>query len=142
VYQWANSDIEKSMGEVKDDLAKPELGQATQSEQTRVVDQLNAMIENLKVTPPEDKDKFAHKQGNNGAGQGQAGQQKQQLPGEAELRLLKDLQLAVNKSTQKIDVEAVKNKAKGDDKAQKQDTQKLASLGGRQGELRNVLDQL
>lgn len=143
VYQWANADIEKSMGEVKDELAKPELGVTTQAEQTRIVDQLNAMIENLKVTPPQDDKKFADKNGgNNGGGQGQGGQQKTKLPGEAELRLLKDLQLAVNKNTLKLDDEVAKNKDKGDAKAADADTRKLASLGGRQGELRNVLDEL
>ena len=52
------------------------------------------------------------------------------LPSEAELRLLKELQIAVNKSTKTI------NEAANPDKP------KLVALGGRQGELRNLLDQL
>ena len=51
------------------------------------------------------------------------------LPTESELRLLKDLQLAINKSTKTIDAEKVK------------DQPKLLALGNRQGELRNLLDE-
>jgi hypothetical protein len=51
------------------------------------------------------------------------------LPTEAELRLLQDLQKAVNKSTATIDALPTKDKVK------------LLSLGNRQGELRNLLDQ-
>jgi hypothetical protein len=57
------------------------------------------------------------------------------MPTDVELRLLKDLQRAVNKATTVIDAEV--KKAGG-----KKDEQKLLGLGGRQGELRNLLDQL
>jgi hypothetical protein len=131
IYQWANSDIVKSMTEVKDDLAKPETGKPTQAEQARVVEQLQAMIDNLAIKPPEPS-KFAQKGGGGGGGGG--GAKKNKLPTEAELRLLKDLQVAVNKSTTKIEAEPKKNGQK--------DKPKLASLGGRQGELRDLLDKL
>ena len=126
IYQWANTDIAKSMSQVKDDLAKPETGKPTQAEQVRVVEQLQAMIDNLKMKPPE-QPKFTKKDGGGGAG---AGQGKKKLPSEAELRLLKDLQIAINKSTTTI--EGLANK----------DKPRLASLGGRQGELRDLLDKL
>ena len=128
IYQWANSDIVRSMVEVKDDLAKPDTGIATQTEQSRVVEQLTAMIDNLTMKPPE-KPKFDEK-GGGGAGQGQGAPPKNKLPSEAELRLLKDLQIAINKATTKIEAQPQKDKSK------------LASLGGRQGEMRDLLDKL
>lgn len=54
------------------------------------------------------------------------------MPSEAELRLLKALQGAVNNSTIKIDAD--KDKAK--------DKDKLLALGGRQGEMRDLLDKM
>jgi hypothetical protein len=53
--------------------------------------------------------------------------------------LLKDLQVAVNKSTVKVDADLAQA---ADDKAKQSDKQKITSLGGRQGELRDLLDQL
>jgi hypothetical protein len=129
VYQWANKDIVSSMNEVKDDLAKPLTGIATQAEQKRVVEQLQAMIDNLAIKPPEPP-KFAQKE--NGGGGGGSGQPKAKLPTEAELRLLKDLQVAINKSTRTIN-------AAGHPKDNKE---KLVALGNRQGEFRGLLDQL
>ena len=139
VYAWANRDIIKSMNSVKDDLAKPETGVAVQAEQLRIVEQLQAMIENLKQSPPK-PERFANRQ--QGGGQGQQGQGQKKpprMPGEAELRLLKGLQQAVNKSTKTIDGEVQKqpNGEKRDS-----DKEKLLALGGRQGELRNVFDEL
>ena len=122
VYIWANKDIVNSMNQVKDDLAKPATGVPTQAEQTRIVEQLDSMIKNLQVTLLDRK--FEQRGG--GGGGGQCGPK---LPTEAELRLLKDLQKAINNSTKKIDAEAQKDK------------QKLLALGGRQGELRNLLDE-
>ena len=52
------------------------------------------------------------------------------MPTEAELRLQKALQLAVNKNTVSLD------------KVNPKDNQKLLALGGRQGELRDVFSQL
>jgi hypothetical protein len=52
------------------------------------------------------------------------------MPSEAELQLLKALQLAVNKSTRIIDQQKDKDK------------EKLLALGGRQGEMRNLLDKM
>jgi hypothetical protein len=122
IYIWANKDIVSSMNTVKDDLAKPATGVPTQAEQVRVVEQLDAMIKNLAIKPLERK--FESRGGGGGGGQCAP-----KLPTEAELRLLKDLQLAINKSTKKIDAEPVK------------DQPKLLALGNRQGELRNLLDE-
>jgi hypothetical protein len=121
VYVWANHDIVESMNSVKDSLAKPQTDAVTQAEQTRIEDQLQAMIDSLSVKPKEIP--FANKGG--GSGQCKPG-----LPTEAELRLEKALQQAVNKATVTIS----KN-------AGNQDPALLA-LGDRQEQLRNVLDQL
>src|SRR5688500_4186898 len=121
IYIWANKDIVGSMNLVKDDLAKPATGVPTQAEQTRVVEQLDAMIKNLAIKPLERK--FESPKGGGGGG-GTC-----PMPTEAEPRLLKDLQLAINKSTKTIDGEKVKDKPK------------LLALGNRQGELRNLLDE-
>lgn len=129
VYVWANKDIVDSMNEVKADLAKPTTAKPTQAEQTRIVEQLDSMIKELTL-PPRPKSPFKQPPG---GGQGQqAGKQppKQRLPGEAELRLLRDLQQAINKSTKTIS------------DLPNPDKPKLVALGNRQGELRNLLDQL
>jgi len=120
------------MGEVKEDLAKPRTDVVVQAQETRIEEQLAAMIESLKKVPPEKK-QFADR---NGGGGGQPGQPPPpKMPTDVELRLLKALQGAVNKATVKIDDEVA---AAGG----KKDQPKLAGLGGRQGELRNLLDQL
>ncbi len=122
VYIWANKDIVTSMDLVKDDLGKPDTGVVTQAEQVRVVEQLDAMIKSLKVVPLDKK--FAERSGGGG------GQCSPKLPAEAELRLLKELQQAVNKSTKVLSAQA------------KKEEPKVVALGGRQGELRELLDQI
>ena len=124
VYVWANKDIVQSMNEVKDDLAKPTTAKPTQAEEKRIVEQLDAMIRNLAIKPK--KNEFNQQPGGGGGG----GAAKAGLPSEAELRLLKELQVAVNKSTKTINEEP------------KPDKPKLVGLGNRQGELRGLLDQL
>ena len=96
----------------------------TQAEEKRIVEQLDAMIRNLAIKRKQNE--FNQQPGGGGGG----GAAKAGLPSEAELRLLKELQIAVNKSTKTI------NEAANPDKP------KLVALGGRQGELRNLLDQL
>jgi hypothetical protein len=125
VYVWANKDIVDSMNDVKSDLGKSETGQATQAEEIRIVEQLDAMIKSLAVKLVE---KEFHEQQQGGGGGGQAAKPK--LPTEAEIRLLKELQRAINKSTKTID--ALPNP----------DQEKLVALGGRQGELRGLLDEM
>jgi hypothetical protein len=126
VYSWANKDIVTSMNGVKDDLGKRQTGVPTQAEQERIVEQLDAMIKNLEVKL--DQSKFAQQGGGGGGGGGQQGPQ---LPTEAELRLLKSLQVAVNNSTKKIDAQPQNPGA----------PEKLLALGNRQGDLRSLLDQ-
>jgi hypothetical protein len=121
VYVWANHDIVESMNSVKTLLTKPQTDVVTQAEQTRIEDQLRAMIDSLMVKPKQIP--FASKGG--GSGQCKPG-----LPTEAELRLEKALQQAVNRSTVTV------SKSAGN-----QDPVLLA-LGDRQLQLRNVLDQL
>jgi hypothetical protein len=113
------------MSGVKDDLGKQKTGKATQAEETRIVEQLDAMIRNLAIKPLEKE--FNQAAGGGGGGGAAA---KTKLPTEAELRLLKELQIAVNKSTKVIDAQPEKDK------------EKLLSLGNRQGEMRGLLDQL
>jgi hypothetical protein len=124
VYVWANKDIVSSMSLVKDSLGKPETGAVTQAEEVRVVEQLDAMIKSLQTNPVQKK--FAQRNGGGGGG-GQSAAPK--LPTEAEMRLLKELQQAVNKSTKVMDKENAK------------EPKKLVALGDRQGQLRDLLDQ-
>ncbi len=129
VYKWANKDIVDSMVEVKEDLAKPVTGIPTQAEQKRIEEQLQAMIDNL-AQPKKKNDAFAQKQNKSSGGGGSGKKPPPRMPTDVELRLLKDLQTAINKSTNRIDEQPEK------------DAHKLLSLGNRQGELRGVLDQL
>jgi hypothetical protein len=117
------------MNEVKDDLAKPSTGTVTQAEQTRIEEQLEAMIRDLAQKKPEKPPFDGPKTGGGGDG-GDGFPPQPQMPPDVELRLLRDLQVAVNKSTVKI---------AGD---KEKDAQKLLALGDRQGEIRGVLDQL
>ena len=128
VYVWANKDIARSMDEVQTDLADARTGERTQSEQTRIVEQLNAMIANLAQREPDDE----FEQPSDGGGGGGGGPQPPRLPGEAELRLLKSLQEAVNGSTKRIDAVA----------RDQRDREALVGLGARQGELRDLLGEL
>lgn len=124
VYVWANKDIVSTMNSVKDDLAKPETGTPTQAEESRIEEQLQAMIDSLAVKPKQKEFNDREKGGKGG------GSNKVRMPSEAELRLLKALQQAVNNSTVKIDAEKEKDK------------NKLLALGGRQGEFRDLLDKM
>ena len=125
VYVWANQDIVSSMNDIKGLLAKPDTGKPTQIEQKRIIDQLDAMIRNLATKP---KKSDFHAGGGGGGGGGQP--PKKPLPTEAELRLLKELQIAINNATKQQNAQP------------KPDKPRLVSLGGRQGEMRNLLDRL
>jgi hypothetical protein len=127
VYVWANKDIVQVMQDVQGDLAKPETGAVTQAEQQRIEDQIQAMIDSLKVKPKISK--FANPRSGGGGGSGGGGAPPP-LPPEAELRLLKQLQQAINKATKTIAGQA------------NPDAPKLTALGQRQGDIRNLLDQL
>lgn len=130
VYVWANKDIARSMDDVVAELLQARTGEPTQSEQSRIVDQLNAMIANLAAREPDEE--FEQPKDGGGGGGGGGGQGGPKLPPEAELRLLKALQQAVNESTKRIDAVA----------RDRRDAEQLESLGARQGELRNLLDEL
>jgi hypothetical protein len=125
VYTWANKDIVASMVEVKGDLAKPDTGRTTQLREARVVAQLDAMIKNLAVKPLDKKFEQRDSGGGGGGGDGAP-----PLPPEAELRLLRALQDSVNSGTKELAGQPEKDKAA------------IAQLGNRQGELRNLLDQV
>jgi hypothetical protein len=127
VYVWANNDITSAMRDVQDDLALAQTGAVTQTQQQRIEDQLQAMVESLKVKPKVSQ----FNRGHNPAGAGRGGQGgAPPLPPEAELRLLKRLQQAINKST--ITLSQLPGAPQS----------KLVALGQRQGELRTLLQQL
>ena len=125
VFVWANQDIVRSMNEVKDDLGKPDTGVVTQAQEQRIEEQLQAMIDSLAIKPKESE--FAERQGGGGGGKGNGGPH---MPPEAELRLTKSLQQAIDRATVKINA------------ADAKDPQALLALGGRQGDLRQVFSQL
>lgn len=127
IYVWANRDLQNTIQEVQKDLEASKTGPTVQTEQKRIVEQLSAIIENLSQQPPDQKFEQADQGGATG---GSGGQQPPKMPTEAELKMLKSLQQAVHRSTVRINSEAPTDKPR------------LLSLGNRQGELRNLLDQL
>ena len=130
-FVYAAKEIESAMKTVEDRLKDGDTAEATQIEQRRVVSGLDAMIESLKVEPRQDR--FAK----NGGGDGQCQGGQPALPPEAELQLVKKLQEAVNTATEELD----KLKQKQQD-AQPPVGDRLAGVGGRQGDIRGVLDQM
>ncbi|HET6248034.1 MAG TPA: hypothetical protein VFE47_10085, partial [Tepidisphaeraceae bacterium] len=125
VYDWANKDIMKSMGQVKDNLAKPDTGKPTQVAEGDTETQLQNMIDSLVTKKPDDQ--FEKRQGGGGGGNGSG---KAKLPTEAELRLLKKNQ------------EVVDDRTKAADKQKEKDKEELLALSTRQSDLRNLLDVL
>src|SRR5258708_21099312 len=91
----------KSMGDWKDQLAKPETGKPTQVAEKHVEEQLQAMIDSLvqKIA----KREFNARNNGGQPGQPGQGQPKPKLPTEAELRLLKKNQEIINKGTEVAD---------------------------------------
>ena len=85
------------MNEVKDDLGKQNTAKPTQLAETRIIEQLDAMIESLKTR----RTSRSSTRSRRGGGGGAAAARK--LPTEAELRLLKRMQQAVNKNTTDAD---------------------------------------
>ncbi len=125
VYTWANQDIVKNMRAVKDALGQSDTGPVTQAKQKQVLDELDAMIRDLAVKP--EKSKFAQDAGGGGGGGGGGSPN---MPTEAELRLMKDLQVAENDATTAVAKAVAHQKAE------------TLALGGRQGDLRGLLDKL
>jgi hypothetical protein len=125
VYDWANKDIMKAMGKVKDNLAKPDTSRPTQVAEKHAEDQLQDMIDSL-VTKKRKSPFDNRAQGGGGGG----GQKKPKMPSEVELRLLKKNQEAVNEGT----IEEAKKKQK--------DKEELLALGDRQHEIRGVFDKV
>ena len=123
VYTWANQDIVKNMRLVKDALL-PDTGPVTQAKQKQVLDELDAMIRDLAIKP--EQSKFAQNSGGGGGG----GKSSPNMPTEAELRLMKDLQAAENDATAAVAKPATHAKAE------------TLALGTRQGDLRGLLDTL
>ncbi len=132
VYVWANKDIGKTMDDVKDNLAKPKTDAVVQAEQTRIEEQLQSMIDSLKENPKQSK---FNQPGGGGGGKGTP---KVKMPSEVELRLLKGLQEAINKSTTTVDGDRKGKPAE----AKKDDEKTLLALGERQGDLRKLLDKV
>lgn len=127
VYVWANKDIVSTMRDARAGLADRKTDAGVQSLQQQAIDQLDAMIASL-ATKPREKE-FEEGGGGGGGGGGQQ-QQGQKLPAEAELRLLKALQQAVNRTTKSQAAQAQPEKPA------------LDQLGRRQGELRRLTGEL
>ena len=117
VYSYANRNIVKNMNDVKDQLAQSQTGGIVQARQKQIVAQLEAMIRDLQPKPEESK--FAQSSGGGGGGGGP--KPSTGIPTEAELRLMKDLQIAENDATTAIS------------KLQQQVPSDLQSLGDRTG---------
>ena len=122
VYTWANHDIVKNMHGLTETLGRQETGPVAQAQQKQVLDELDAMIRDLMVKP--EISKFAQKGGGGG------GKCSPNMPTEAELRLMKDLQAAENDATVAVAKAAAHQKVE------------TLALGGRQGDLRGLLDTL
>jgi hypothetical protein len=129
VYSYANRDIVKSMTDVKTQLGQQSTGAATQAGQQQIVSAIQAMIRDLAIKPLEDK--FAEEPKKSSSSGGVDGPPPPPtMPGEAEFRLMKDLQLALNDATI-----AASRQPQPDKLA-------IVALGKRQAELRALLDQL
>jgi hypothetical protein len=129
VYSFANRDLVKNMQGVKDLLAAQQTGAVAQSLQMQVEQELSAMIRDLTLKPKNEK--FAQspapdKPGGGGGG----GPPPPGMPGESELRLIRDLQRAENQATVAAAQQLHPNK------------DLLRTLAGRQGDLRNLVDRI
>ncbi len=131
VYTWANKQIESQMGDIKSDLAGRKTGAPTQRRHKQVLDDLQAMIDNLKVNPREKKFE------NGGGGSSGSGSGQQPMPPEAELRLMKSLQTSINSQTKEIDDAVAGAKEKTDEQ-----NESLVALGRRESEIRKLLSDL
>ena len=124
VYDWANKDIVRLMGNLKDNLAKPDTGKPTQLTEKRTERELQDMIDSL--VQKINKSEFAQKGGGGGGGG-----KKPKLPSEAELRLVKKNQQFINEGTIEQDAQA-----------DKKDKDQVADLATRQHEMRKLLDKV
>lgn len=131
VYTWANKQIEDQMGEIKSDLAGQLTAAPTQRKHTQVLDDLQTMIDNLKVTPRQEKFE-------SGGGGGGGGQCKKPMPPEAELRLLKGIQSKLNGQT--VETDAAVKAQKGEKTAELNES--LVGLGRRQAQIRKLLSDM
>jgi hypothetical protein len=129
VYTFANQNLVNDMHQVHDRLSQAQTDQVTQLVQAQVAAELEALIRDLKIKPKEPGfEEQPKKQKPGGGGGGPT--PPDAMPTEAEFRLLKDLQLAENSAT----TAAGKNTAPG--------KPVLLALAKRQGDLREILDQL
>src|SRR5687768_8101423 len=99
VYDWSAKEIAGMMDEVQEDLSKQKTGKETQKQEQRIVDRITDMIDALKQEM--NQSKFAQRPGGGGGGGGGS-----KMPTEAELRLLKAHQNAINRETKETDVVA------------------------------------
>jgi hypothetical protein len=129
VYSFANKNLVNDMGQVHGRLSQSQIDQTTQAMQAQVVAELEGLIRDLKLKPkkPEFEDQPKKK---NSGGAGGGPPSPPDMPTEAEFRLLKDLQVAENTATIAAAKQAVPDKAV------------FGALAKRQGDLRDILDQL
>jgi hypothetical protein len=129
VYSFANKNLVNDMRQVHDRLSQSQTDQVTQVMQAQVVAELEALIRDLKLKPKDAGFDEQPKKKNPGGGGG-GPPPPPEMPTEAEFRLLKDLQLAENTATIAAGKQAAPDKAA------------LLELAKRQGDLRDILDQL
>jgi DNA repair exonuclease SbcCD ATPase subunit len=126
IFVFTNKDIVSAMNEARAQLARPDTGKPAQSEQQRAIKQLDAILAALSVKPPEPE---FEQPSAGGGGQGK-GEARQRMPGEVELRLLKELQTQLNDDTRQTAAEGQAGKPPTDPLAQ------------RQGDLRKMLGEM
>ncbi|HEY1684160.1 MAG TPA: DUF4175 family protein [Tepidisphaeraceae bacterium] len=140
VYLWANKDIRDAMSDSANRLSQKQIGPDTQDQQQKIVAELDAMIQSLAVEPKQNE--FAQRQGAGAGGGGGKSNEKPRLPSEAELRLMKQLEIALKNQT--ITAANLKNGsgASGSGELGRTVPPNLPALAQRQSQLRSLLDQL
>ena len=129
VYRFANRNLVNDMHQAHDRLSQSQTDQLTQVMQAQVVAELEALIRDLKLKPKGSGFDEEPKKSTSSGGSG-GPPPPVNMPTEAELHLLKDLQLAENTATIAAGKQAAPDKTV------------LLALAKRQGDLRDILDQL
>lgn len=138
-FVYAGKQTRQGMEGVALRLMERDTSVATQAEQVKIVAQLDAMIESLTLEEDPNDDRFDRNSSPGNQGEGGEQQQGPQLPPEAELKLVRKLQEAVNGTTEAL----AGIKQQGDAAQQPPELdERLAATAAEQGELRGVLDQM
>lgn len=131
VFVWMGNRVQEQMESTRAMLQEGRTNDPTLRQHERVISNLNKLIDSLEVKPHENR--FESGGGSQG-GQGQ-GQQPPRMPTEAELRLLRALQVDINESTIEIDNQRRENPEIKIDEP-------LVDVASEQSALRRVLDEM